>query len=125
MLVRHGAAMTRKDFVSGLLTPIVIITSTLSYAALIFSGPLAAGLPLGIGYGLVSAGVMAILFALFSGLPFAIAGPDSKPVAVLATLAAAMATDLARRGDAKNAPVTVMFVLVAGTIITGLALYLL
>ena len=66
--------MTTRDITSGLVTPIVIITATLSYAAMIFSGPLASKLPLGIGYGLVSAGIMAIVFALGSSMPFAIAG---------------------------------------------------
>ena len=121
MLVRHDRAMTRKE----LLTPIIIITSTLSYAALIFSGPLASGLPLGIGFGLVSAGVLAILFAIFSGLPFAIAGPDSRPVAVLAAIAAAMATDIVKGGYAAVATIAVLFGLVSGTILTGASLYLL
>ena len=67
---------------------------------------------------------MAIVFALGSSMPFAIAGPDSKPVAVLATLAALIAADLARRGHAPDAPATVMFVLIAGTLITGVTLYL-
>lgn len=116
--------MTSKDIISGLVTPLVIITSTLSYVALIFSGPLAQNLPIGIGYGLVSAGVIAIVYALGSDLPFAIAGPDSKPVAVLASLAAVMAADLARRGHAAEAAVTVTFALVAGTLITGATLYL-
>jgi SulP family sulfate permease len=116
--------MTTKEFVSGLLTPIVIITSTLSYAALIFSGPLAPGLPVGIGYGLVSAGIMAILFAVRSDVPFAIAGPDSKPTAVLASLATVIAADLARRGHAADGPATVLFALIAGTLITGVTLYL-
>jgi SulP family sulfate permease len=115
--------MTSKDAISGLVTPVVIITSTLSYAAMIFSGPLARGLPIGIGYGLVSAGIMAIVFAVGSGMPFAIAGPDSKPVAVLATLATVIAADLARRGHAADAPATVMFALIAGTVITGVTLY--
>jgi SulP family sulfate permease len=116
--------MTSKDFISGLVTPIVIITSTLSYAAMIFSGPLASKLPMGIGYGLVSAGVMAIVFAMGSSMPFAIAGPDSKIVAVLATLAAVIAADVTHRGHAVDAPATVMFVLIAGTLITGVILYL-
>jgi SulP family sulfate permease len=117
--------MTSKDVISGLVTPIVIITTTLSYVALIFSGPLAQNLPTGIGFGLISAGVMAIVYALGSNLPFAIAGPDSKPVAVLASLAAVMAADLARRGHAAEAPATVMFALIAGTLLTGAALFLL
>ncbi|MGO8733814.1 MAG: SLC26A/SulP transporter family protein [Terriglobia bacterium] len=116
--------MTSKDAISGLVTPVVIITSTLSYAAMIFSGPLARGLPIGIGYGLVSAGIMAIVFAVGSGMPFAIAGPDSKPVAVLATLATVIAANLARRGHAADAPATVLFALIAGTLITGVTLYL-
>jgi SulP family sulfate permease len=116
--------MTSKDAISGLVTPVVIITSTLSYAAMIFSGPLAQGLPIGIGYGLVSAGIMAIVFAVGSGMPFAIAGPDSKPVAVLATLATVVAANLARRGHAADAPATVLFALIAGTLITGVTLYL-
>ena len=125
MIFTPGTAMTTKDFVSGLLTPILIVTSTLSYAALIFSGPLKPGLAVGIGFGLASTGVLAILFALFSSLPFAIAGPDSKPVAVLAPFAAGMAADLARRGHGADAAVTVLFALLAGTIVTGVALYLL
>ncbi len=116
--------MTSRDFISGLVTPIVIITATLSYAAMIFSGPLAPTLPLGIGYGLVSAGVMAIVFAIGSSMPFAIAGPDSKIVAVLATLAALIATDVIRRGHGADASATVMFVLIGGTLLTGLLLYL-
>ena len=67
---------------------------------------------------------MAIVFALGSSMPFAIAGPDSKPVAVLATLAAVIAADLTRRGHAADVPATVMFVLIAGTLITGVTLYL-
>jgi SulP family sulfate permease len=116
--------MTSRDAISGLVTPIVIITTTLSYAAMIFSGPLARGLPIGIGYGLVSAGIMAIVFAMGSGMPFAIAGPDSKPVAVLATLATVLAADLARRGHAADVPATVLLALIAGTLITGVTLYL-
>ena len=116
--------MTSKDFISGLVTPIVIITSTLSYAAMIFSGPLSSNLPMGIGYGLVSAGIMAIVFAMGSSMPFAIAGPDSKIVAVLATLATVIAADVTHRGHAADVPATVMFVLIAGTVITGVTLYL-
>ncbi len=117
--------MTTKDIVSGLLTPILIITSTLSYAALIFSGPLKPGLAVGIGFGLVGAGLLALIFAILSGLPFAIAGPDSKPVAVLAPFAVALAAAVARRGHAADATATVLFALIAGTIVTGIALYLL
>jgi SulP family sulfate permease len=117
--------MTRKDVISGFVTPIIMITSTMSYAAMIFSGPLASGLPVGVGFGLLGAGVVAIVYAAFSGIPFAIAGPESKPAAVLSILAAAMAADFASRGHAAEAPASVMVALIAGTLITGAALLLL
>lgn len=116
--------MQSKDVVSGLVTAIVMIATTLSYAALIFSGPLAGQLPVGIGFGLVSAGLTAIGFALFATLPFAIAGPDSKPVTVLAALAALVATDLARRGQAAAIGPTVYIALLVASILTGAALFL-
>jgi MFS superfamily sulfate permease-like transporter len=81
------------DIVSGLINSVFIIVLTVSYAVLIFSGSLAALLPVGIGYGLIAATVTAVVFAMASGIPFATAGPDSKPVAVLAALAAGIAAD--------------------------------
>jgi hypothetical protein len=47
--------MTAKDVVAGLVTPIIIIVSTLSYLASIFTGPFADVLPMAIGYGLIGA----------------------------------------------------------------------
>lgn len=114
-----------KDIIPGLLTAVVMVATATSYAALIFSGPLAAFLPTGIGYALIGAGIVGFVFALRSGIPFAIAGPDSKPVAVLGTLAAGIAADLAARGHSEAIKPTVIVALVAGTLITGLVLYLL
>jgi SulP family sulfate permease len=81
------------DIVSGLINSVFIIVLTVSYAVLIFSGSLAALLPVGIGYGLIAATATAVVFAMASGIPFATTGPDSKPVAVLAALAAGIAAD--------------------------------
>lgn len=117
-----GLGIGMKDIVSGLVMPIVIMTSTLSYVALIFSGPLAGSLPQGLGFGLISAGVMGIVFALAGSLPFTVAGPESKPTAVLAAMASALAG--ATAGQA-NQGMIVLTALVAGTMVTGLALLLL
>lgn len=117
-----GLGIGMKDIVSGLVMPIVIMTSTLSYVALIFSGPLAGSLPQGLGFGLISAGVMGIVFALAGSLPFTVAGPESKPTAVFAAMAAALAG--ATTGQA-NQGMIVLTALVAGTMVTGLALLLL
>src|SRR5271157_137099 len=83
---RASGAPTTRDVVSGLVSAVLNIALTVSYAVLIFSGPLAANLLVGIGYGLIGATITAIVFAASSGVPFALAGPDSKPAAVLATL---------------------------------------
>ena len=116
--------MQSRDIVSGLMTPVVIITSTVSYAALIFSGPVAVALPLGIGNGLITAGLMAIAFAAFSAVPFSIAGPDSKSVAVLAALGSIIAADVTRRGHPDAAGTMVLVAVVIGTLVTGATLYL-
>lgn len=117
-------SITSKDLVAGVVTAIIMIASTLSYAAMIYSGPLAAELPMGIGSGLLSAGVVALVFSAGSGLSFAIAGPDSKPTAVLATIGATLAATLAAR-QVPDAGFTVFVALVFGTLITGAALFLL
>jgi SulP family sulfate permease len=119
-----GQGMQSKDVVSGLVTAIVVIATTLSYSALIFSGPLAGDLPVGIAFGLMSAGLTAIGFALFATLPFSIAGPDSKPVTVLASLGAVAAADLTRRGHPGAVGATVYLALVVGSVATGAALFL-
>ena len=60
--------MTIKDIASGLITPIMIIATSLSYSVLIFSGPLAENLSIGAGFALIGAGLTAIVFAAGSGL---------------------------------------------------------
>jgi SulP family sulfate permease len=116
--------MRLKDVISGLMTAIIMIATTLGYSALIFSGSLADELPTGIGIGLVSAGVTAIGFALFATLPFSNAGPESKSVTVLASLAALVAADVTRRGHVGSTGSTVYMALLVGTFVTGIALYL-
>ena len=116
--------MTPRDYISGLLTPIIMIASTLSYSALIFSGPLAGQLPLGIGFGLISASLTALIFAYAGQIHFGVAGPDSKPVAVLAIMAAAIASECAARGETAAIVPTVLIGLISGTLLTGILLYL-
>jgi SulP family sulfate permease len=112
-----------RDVISGLVTPIIIVTSTLSYVAFIFSGPLAGTFPFAVGFGLISAGLMAIVFALGSSVPFAIAGPDSKPTAVLAIMAALVAERLSHGTPPADIGLVVLAALVVGTLATGIALF--
>lgn len=116
--------MTIKDIVSGLITPIMIIATSLSYSVLIFSGPLAENLSIGAGFALIGAGLTAIVFAAGSGLPFTVAAPDSKAVAVMASLATAIAADLSGQGHADQIGPTVLVALLAGAMIVGVTSFL-
>jgi SulP family sulfate permease len=108
------------DLFAGLIVGLVSLTFSISCAALIFSGPLADHLPLGIASAMSSACVTAIVVAWRSSLPVAIAGPDSHGSAVLAIMAAGLATSLA---SPEQAAATVLAVLVASSVLTGIFLY--
>jgi SulP family sulfate permease len=96
----------------------------LSCAALIFSGHLSEGLPYGIVAGLVSMGCSALIVAIFSPFPKAIAGPDGNAAAVLAAMAAAVAAEMTAAGAARGSIVfTVMWSLVIATAINGVVLF--
>jgi SulP family sulfate permease len=115
--------MNHKDILAGLVTAIVTIATSISYAALIFSGPLLGARAVGIGHGLIGAAVVGAVFALGSAIRFAIAGPDSKPVAVLSALASIVTADLVSRGHAGAIEATVEAGLVVGSLIVGIAIY--
>jgi SulP family sulfate permease len=82
-------AIARSLFASAVSSTLTI-AFCLSYAALIFSGPLAPWLGYGITLSFLSAAVSGLVVALRSSLPFTLAGPDSATSAVTATLAAAV-----------------------------------
>ncbi len=80
-----------RELSGGLITGLVAVVYAVTYAALLFSGPLKAGLPLGISLCLVSAALGAFWLAWRSELPFAIAGPDGSTLSILAAMAATAA----------------------------------
>src|SRR5262249_39291898 len=95
----QGVRAALRDVLGGAICSILSIAYCLSYAALIFSGPLANWLSYGIAVTFLSAAVAASVVAWRSSFPFAIAGPDSSTSAVTATLAAAMTARLAAEGS--------------------------
>lgn len=81
-----GAAL-----IAGLLSGLVTLTYSVSYAAFIFSeGDLEARLDLGMGIALMSAVLVAAVVAWRSSFVFTIAGPDSNASAILQLMAAAV-----------------------------------
>src|ERR1700761_7259971 len=113
---RTQAALT--DVFAGLVCSILSVAYCLSYAALIFSGPLAPALAYGVAVTFLSAAIGGSIVAWRSSLPFAVAGPDSSISVVLAAL---VATLVQRLGSADPLLPT-LIALSLTTALTGLLL---
>jgi SulP family sulfate permease len=87
------------DVFAGTICSVLTITYSLSYAVLIFSGPLAHFLSYGIAVTFMSAAVGGAIVALRSSLPFAVAGPDSSTSVVIAALVATVLQRVVAGGD--------------------------
>jgi SulP family sulfate permease len=120
--VRLRATLT--DVFAGTICSILSVAYCLSYAALIFTGPLANLIAYGVAVTLASAAIGGAVVALRSSLPFAIAGPDSSVSVVLAALAATLAHRLVAGGDT-NLLAPTLIALSSATALTGLLLSLL
>src|SRR5580658_4468614 len=87
------------DVFAGTVCSVLSIAYCLSYAALIFTGPLEHLLSYGIAVTFLSAAVGGTIVALRSSLPFAVAGPDSSISVVLAALVATLIQRLVASGS--------------------------
>src|ERR1700694_5038851 len=74
---------------------VLTVTFGLSYALLIFAGPLAPYLSYGVAATFISSAVLASVIALGSSFPFAIAGPESSTAAMTAILASSLVERMA------------------------------
>ena len=75
----HRLAGLVPDLAAGSVSALVTLSYSISYAALIFSGPtLEPFVPAGLHVALIAAAVVALVVALLSSAPFAIGGPDSN-----------------------------------------------
>ena len=83
-----------RDAFAGAISSVLSIAYCLSYAALIFSGPLTPWLSYGVGVAFLSSALGAGAVALRSSFPFGIGGPDTSTSAVVATLISITATRL-------------------------------
>jgi sulfate permease, SulP family len=113
------AALT--DVFAGTICSILSIAYCLSYAALIFTGPLEHALSYGVAVTFLSAAVGGSIVALRSSLPFAIAGPDGNISVVLAALVATVVQRAVADGSNDLLEPTLIAMSLA-TSITGLLL---
>src|SRR5580658_5820667 len=116
---KFRAALT--DVFAGTICSILSIAYCLSYAALIFTGPLEHLLSYGIAVTFLSAAVGGTIVALRSSLPFAVAGPDSSISVVLAALVATLVQRLLASGSTDLLE-PALIALALATALTGLLL---
>jgi sulfate permease, SulP family len=109
------------DVFAGAVCSILSIAYCLSYAALIFTGPLEHLLSYGIAVTFLSAAVGGAIVALRSSLPFAVGGPDSSTSVVIAALVTTVVQRLVATGNTDLlAPTLIAMSLTTG--LTGLLL---
>ncbi|NEQ97171.1 MAG: SulP family inorganic anion transporter [Cyanothece sp. SIO2G6] len=112
------------SFVAGIITGLIGVIRAISYAALIFSGPLASDLNVGVGVAVLSSALISIVVALTSSLAGMIATPLAAPTVVLTILAADIVDRVAISNPQAVLP-TVIAAIALGSILTGAVLWLL
>src|SRR5262249_26296099 len=115
------------DVTAGSISALVTLSYSISSAALLFGGPPREPFPPGGSHAaLVAAALVALVVALTSSFPAAIAGPDSNASAILAVMAAGLTRalgDMHLAGDRIANSVALMLVLTA--VVSGLIVALL
>ncbi|MCU0723882.1 MAG: SulP family inorganic anion transporter, partial [Planctomycetes bacterium] len=107
---------------AGLVAGIIQISVGLSFAVLIFSGPLSSSVSLGISAILVGSLVLNVLIALLSSSAGMTAAPQDGPLAIAALLAAGVASALPAE-EGKAAACTVLAALALVSLLTGAAFW--
>jgi sulfate permease, SulP family len=110
------------DVLGGSAASVLTITFGLSYALLIFGGPLAPYLSYGVAATFISSGVLAAVIALGSSLPFAIAGPESSTAAMTGILSASLVERMLAANPSAGLLAPVLITLGLTTIATGIVL---
>jgi SulP family sulfate permease len=110
------------DILGGSAASVLSITYGLSYALLIFAGPLTPLLSYGVAASFISSAVLAAVIALGSSLPFAIGGPDSTTAAMTGILASSLVERMAAADPTAPLLAPVLLTLAFATIVTGIVL---
>jgi SulP family sulfate permease len=124
-MTHDGRALAlARDAVAGLVAAIVLIANIVSFAALIFPGPLAVGAPTAIWAMLVGSGLCGMWIAWKTSLPPIATGIDSPTGAVFVLLSASASTAvLAAGGSTASAVQATLLMLSAATLLTGALLF--
>ena len=117
-----SAAGTGADVIAGLVASILTIAFGLSYAALIFSGPLTPLLGSGIAATFVASAVIALVISLGSSFRFAVGAIDSSTAAVAGILSVTLAERMLALHPDTPLLAPILLTLSATTALTGILL---
>ena len=107
---------------SGLIIGILEVSLAISFAALIFSGPLSPFLSNGIGHALAGAILSGTIIALFTSWPGFVGGNQEGPAAVMALMAVMISELMPASGTAEETYVTIAVTIAITTTVTGVLL---
>jgi SulP family sulfate permease len=110
------------DILGGSAASVLTVTFGLSYALLIFAGPLSPYLSYGIAATFISSAVLAAVIASGSSLTFAVAAPDSSTAAVTGILAASLIERIETANPSAPLLSPVLITLGLSTMLTGIVL---
>jgi sulfate permease, SulP family len=116
---RLDLPQTLPNLTAGLISGVISVVVSISFAVLIFSGPLADRVGSGIGLVLMGAALISAIVALMSSLPISMAGPQDSPAAVLALTAAALIGTMAATATHETMYVTVVAAIALSSLLAG------
>src|SRR5262249_13378791 len=114
-----------QDLSTGATCSFLTVAYSLSYATLVFSGPLAQWLGYGVAVTFLSAAIAGLVIGLRGSLPFTIAGPDSSTSAVMAAFVAAFLERIIAEGATEHLLERAIIVMALSTALTGAVLLIL
>jgi SulP family sulfate permease len=110
------------DVLGGGAASVLTVGFGLSYALLIFAGPLAPYLSYGVAATFIASAVLAAVISLGSSLPFAIGGPESSTAAMTGILASSMVERITAADPTAPLLAPVLLTLALTTVVTGIVL---
>src|SRR5579863_6037142 len=111
-----------KDILGGSAASVLTVTFGLSYALLIFGGPLSPYLSYGVAATFISSAMLAAVIAVGSSLRFAVAGPDSSTAAMTGILASSMMERIVAANPSAPVIGPILLTLALATVLTGIVL---
>ena len=108
------------NLVSGAVTAILTIIESVSYAALIFSGAMAAHISTGIAVTLTSAAAAGLVMSVTSSYPGTIAVPQNKIAPILALVAASIVATMPEGASAQQTLLTVIAAVIVSSLAAGI-----